>query len=69
MKSVEMKRELSAKQRQELFETLKARFEKNMNRHKGLDWARVQARLEASPAKLWSFHEMERTGGEPDVAG
>jgi hypothetical protein len=48
---------------------LKARFEKNMNRHKGLEWAQVQARLEANPDKLWSLHEMERTGGEPDVVG
>src|ERR1044071_8948071 len=58
---------LSAGQRQELLTTLKARFEKNMNRHKGVDWARVQARLEASPEKLWSLNEMETTGGEPDV--
>ena len=65
------KKELSAKQREELLRVLKARFEKNMNRHKGLDWANVQAKL-ATPAggeKLWSLHEMERTGGEPDVAG
>ncbi|HEY9510129.1 MAG TPA: DUF4256 domain-containing protein, partial [Verrucomicrobiae bacterium] len=63
------KRGLTAKQAGELIETLKARFEKNMNRHKGLDWAKVQARLEASPEKLWSLNEMERTGGEPDVVG
>ena len=63
------KRGLTAKQASELIETLKARFEKNMNRHKGLDWAKVQARLEASPEKLWSLNEMERTGGEPDVVG
>ncbi|MEW6307243.1 MAG: DUF4256 domain-containing protein [Verrucomicrobiota bacterium] len=62
-------RELSPKQREELLGALKARFGKNMNRHKGLDWARVQARLEANPEKLWSLHEMERTGGEPDVVG
>lgn len=61
--------ELSAQQREELLKGLKARFEKNMNRHKGLDWAKVQAKLEANPGKLWSLHEMERTGGEPDVVG
>jgi hypothetical protein len=60
---------LSAKQREELLKTLKARFEKNMNRQKGLEWASVQAKLEASPDKLWSLGEMERTGGEPDVVG
>jgi hypothetical protein len=59
---------LNAKQREELLGTLKSRFGKNMNRHKGLDWAKVQAKLEASPEKLWSLHEMESTGGEPDVA-
>lgn len=63
------KKELSPEQRQELLKTLKARFEKNMNRHKGLEWANVQAKLEANPEKLWSLHEMERTGGEPDVVG
>jgi hypothetical protein len=63
------KRELSQKQSEELFRAMKARFEKNMNRHKGLDWAGVQARLEANAEKLWSLHEMERTGGEPDVVG
>lgn len=62
-------KELSAKQRGELLHALKARFEKNMNRHKGLAWAEVQERLEADPGKLWSLHEMERTGGEPDVVG
>ncbi len=61
--------ELSAEQRQELIVTLKARFEKNMNRHKGLEWAKVQAKLEANTEKLWSLNEMERTGGEPDVVG
>jgi hypothetical protein len=61
--------ELPPKQREELLKVLKARFEKNMNRHKGLDWAKVQARLEAKPDKLWSLVEMERTGGEPDVVG
>ncbi|HET7624981.1 MAG TPA: DUF4256 domain-containing protein [Verrucomicrobiae bacterium] len=64
-----MKKELSPKQREELLKALKARFEKNMNRHKGLDWARVQSRLEANPEKLWSLNEMEHTGGEPDVVG
>ena len=63
------KKELSPEQREELLRTLKARFEKNMNRHKGLEWAKVQAKLEADPEKLWSLHEMERTGGEPDVVG
>jgi hypothetical protein len=63
------KKELSPKQREELFSALRDRFEKNMNRHKGLDWAKVQARLEANAEKLWSLHEMERTGGEPDVVG
>jgi hypothetical protein len=63
------KRQLSAQQREELLRTLKARFEKNMNRHKGLEWAKVQAKLEADIEKLWSLHEMERTGGEPDVVG
>ena len=63
------KNELSPKQRDELLKALKARFEKNLNRHKGLDWAKVQARLEANPEKLWSLNEMESTGGEPDVVG
>jgi len=81
MKEIEMKKELSPKQpgskrsalqsgeREELIKALKARFEKNLNRHKGLDWAKVQARLEANPEKLWPLNEMERTGGEPDVVG
>lgn len=60
---------INAKQREELLGALKARFEKNMNRHKGLEWAKVQARLEANPEKLWSLNEMEITGGEPDVVG
>lgn len=64
-----MKKNLSSPQRTELLNTLKARFEKNMNRHKGLDWAKVQAKLEANPEKLWSLGEMESTGGEPDVVG
>jgi len=62
-------KKLSADERSELLNTLKARFEKNMNRHKGLDWTKVQAKLEADPKKLWSLYEMERTGGEPDVVG
>jgi hypothetical protein len=62
-------RKISAKERQELLRALKERFEKNMNRHKGLDWARVQARLEGRAEQLWSLKEMERTGGEPDVVG
>jgi hypothetical protein len=64
-----MKKVLSPKQREELLNTLKARFEKNMNRHKGLGWATIQARLEANAEKLWSLNEMEGTGGEPDVVG
>src|SRR5438045_7974983 len=67
MKSVKTKKELSPEQREYLLRTLEARFEKNMNRHKGLEWVKVQARLEGNPEKLWSLHEMERTGGEPDV--
>ncbi len=63
------KKELSPEQREELLRALKARFEKNMDRHKGLEWAKVQAKLEANTEKLWSLHEMERTGGEPDVVG
>ncbi len=63
------KRELAPKQREELLRVLKARFEKNMNRHKGLECAKVQAKLEARTEKLWSLNEMERTGGEPDVVG
>ena len=60
---------LSPDKREELLRVLKARFEKNMNRHKGLEWAQVQAKLEANAEKLWSLSEMERTGGEPDVVG
>jgi hypothetical protein len=63
------KKELSPKQREELLKALKVRFEKNLKRHKGLDWAEVQAKLEASAEKLWSLNEMDRTGGEPDVVG
>ena len=62
-------RTLSKKEREELLRALKDRFEKNMNRHKGLEWAQVQAKLELNNEKLWSLHEMERTGGEPDVVG
>src|SRR5450755_2334762 len=60
---------LSNKQCDELLRKLKTRFEKNMNRHRGLEWAKVQARLDANTAKLWSLNEMERTSGEPDVVG
>jgi hypothetical protein len=67
MKSI--KKEMSPKQREELLSALKARFEKNLNRHKGLEWAKVQARLQTNAEKLWSLNEMERTGGEPDVVG
>src|SRR5712664_1255514 len=63
------KRDLSPEQREELLGALKARFEKNRNRREGLEWGKVQARLEANAEKLWSLHEMERTGGEPDVVG
>ena len=63
------KKELSSKQREELLATLKARFDKNMDRHKGLDWTKVQAKLAANTEKLWSLNEMETTGGEPDVVG
>ncbi|WP_102261041.1 DUF4256 domain-containing protein [Mesobacillus jeotgali] len=62
-------RELSREQQEELLEALKARFEKNMNRHEGLEWAEVQAKLENNTEKLWSLNEMETTGGEPDVVG
>ncbi|WP_299501145.1 DUF4256 domain-containing protein [Mucilaginibacter sp.] len=64
-----MKKELSPQQGEELLSLLKARFEKNMNRHKGLEWTKVQAKLEADIEKLWSLNEMETTGGEPDVVG
>ena len=63
------KKELSPEQHGVLVGELKSRFEKNMNRHKNLEWAKVQAKLEANPEKLWSLFEMERTGGEPDVVG
>ena len=63
------KKKLSPEQQEEFLKALKSRFDKNMNRHEGLEWAKVQAKLEASPDKMWSLHEMERTGGEPDVIG
>jgi len=63
------KNELSPEQREELLSALKARFEKNMSRHKGLEWAEVQTKLEINAEKMWSLGEMERTGGEPDVVG
>ena len=69
MKAAKTEKKLSAKQREELLSGLKARFEKNLNRHSGLEWAKVAARLDAKPEKLWSLHEMEKTGGEPDVVG
>jgi hypothetical protein len=68
-KSTSNKKELSPRQREELLTVLKVRFEKNLNRHKGLEWAKVQTKLEANAEKLWSLNEMERTGGEPDVVG
>lgn len=63
------KRVLSPEQQEDLLSVLKVRFEKNMNRHEGLEWAKIQAKLEANPDKLWSLNEMEQTGGEPDVVG
>jgi|SRR5579863_3180645 len=66
-KPVETKKQLSPAQRNELIRAVKARFEKNMTRHRSLEWAKVQAKLEANDEKLWSLHEMETTGGEPDV--
>ncbi len=64
-----MIKNLSPEAKSDLLKSLKTRFEKNMNRHKGLDWAAIQAKLEAHPQKLWSLNEMARTGGEPDVVG
>lgn len=64
-----MKKELSKKQNEELFSTLKARFENNLKRHKALEWDKVKIKLEGNPGKLWSLNEMEKTGGEPDVIG
>jgi Protein of unknown function (DUF4256) len=72
MKAISNKKELSPKQQEELLAALKARFEKNLTRHKGLEWAKVHSRIrgmETKPEKLWSLNEMERTGGEPDVVG
>jgi hypothetical protein len=63
------KKKLSSQQREELLHLLKTRFEKNMNRHKGLEWTKIQARLEANPEKLWSLDDMEKSEGEPDVVG
>ena len=63
------KKDLSPERREQLFRALKARFEKNMNRHQGLGWATIQAKLEANSEKLWSLNEMERADGEPDVVG
>lgn len=67
MKGTKVRRELLSTQSDALLKTLRTRFEENMHRHPGLEWARVQARLETQSGKLWSLHEMERTGGEPDV--
>lgn len=69
MRSPKTKKTLSPAQREELLGTLQARFEKNVRRHEGLEWAKVKAKLEANAEKLWSLHEMEKTGGEPDVVG
>ena len=69
MSKINNKKKLSSDQREKVLSVLKARFEKNMNRHKGLEWAKVQAKLAANAEKLHSLHEMERTGGEPDVVG
>ena len=69
MKGDKTKKMLSAAQRADLLKTLKARFEKNARRHQGIEWAKVEARLEANAEKLWSLREMEETGGEPDVVG
>ena len=69
MKGAKIKKELSPKLREELLAALQVRFEKNMSRHAGLDWAKMKVRLEAQPEKLWSLGEMERSGGEPDVVG
>jgi hypothetical protein len=69
MTEMQRAKDLKAEQREELLSALKARFEKNLNRHKALEWAKVQAKLEADTEKLWSLNEMERTGGEPDVVG
>src|ERR1700759_5547011 len=69
MKGAETKRKLPAEQEKDLLRTLKTRFDKNMRRHMGLEWSKVQTKLEGQPGKLWSLGEMETTGGEPDVVG
>lgn len=69
MSTNSMNKELTSEQRDEMLKILKKRFEKNMTRHQGLEWANVEARLEAHPNRLWSLHAMEQTGGEPDVVG
>ena len=69
MKGLKTKKELSSELREELLRALQARFEKNMNRHEALEWAKVKVKLDADPEKLWSLSEMERTGGEPNVVG
>ena len=69
MNNIKNKKRLSPEQHDELLRVMKARFEKNMDRHKGLEWAKIQDKLQANTEKLWSVHEMERTGGEPDVVG
>jgi hypothetical protein len=69
MQVAKTKKELSPEQREELLRALKVRFERNMNRHQGLEWSKIDAKLEANPEKLWSLSEMDRTGGEPDVVG
>lgn len=63
------KKEISSAEQQELINTLEVRFDKNSNRHKGLDWSKIETKLKANPEKLWSLNEMEKTGGEPDVVG
>ena len=68
-KTTSKKKELSPEQREELLSALKTRFEKNVNRHKGLKWANVETKLKANTEKLWSLNQMETTGGEPDVVG
>lgn len=69
VKETSLKKELSMEEKEELLKTLSMRFEKNIDRHKGLEWEKVQAKLESKPEKVWSLNEMERTGGEPDVIG
>src|SRR4051812_42202231 len=67
--AISNKKKLSKEEQQQLLSTLKTRFEKNMKRHKGMDWSKVEARLETHPEKLWSLYQMEKTEGEPDVVG